>query len=295
MSAPSRWCSHALLETWSRRSGSRMLLEDYEAVGGVAGAIAKTADDVLDQRLTGDERRAARRLLLRLVTPGEGTGDNRRRIEHVELDHDPEPDTMRRVVPELTNARLLTADDQSHRDRPRGPDPLVAAHAGVAGRRARQHPHPRADQPSRRPNGSKPIAPPTCCSVAPGWPPPTSGSQHTRASSTRSRPVHRRREDRPPASARRRARTHAPPATVAAPRSGGARGTRPGRDRRRPSWPGVRWVTRRTPRPRPRIRSLPPSAPGPTRSPPRTRTSRFGWRPRASPGPPIPNPMPTRR
>ncbi|MFA9565033.1 MAG: serine/threonine-protein kinase, partial [Acidimicrobiales bacterium] len=104
--------SHALLETWSRRSGSRMLLEDYEAVGGVAGAIAKTADDVLDQRLTDDERRAARRLLLRMVTPGEGTSDNRRRIERAELDHDPEPDTMHRVVPELTSARLLTADDQ---------------------------------------------------------------------------------------------------------------------------------------------------------------------------------------
>ncbi len=105
--------SHALFETWSRRSGNRMLLEDYEAVGGVAGAIAKTADDVLDQRLTDDERAAARRLLLRLVTPGEGTSDSRRRIEHEELGQDPEPETMRRVAGELTAARLLTADDQS--------------------------------------------------------------------------------------------------------------------------------------------------------------------------------------
>ncbi len=105
--------SHALFETWSRRSGNRMLLEDYEAVGGVAGAIAKTADDVLDQRLTDQEREGARRLLLRLVTPGEGTSDSRRRIEHDELDHDPEPETMRRVAAELTAARLLTADDQS--------------------------------------------------------------------------------------------------------------------------------------------------------------------------------------
>src|SRR5262249_4983115 len=44
---------------------------DYEAIGGVAGALASHADGVLDGLLP-DDLRAARALLLRMVTP-EGT------------------------------------------------------------------------------------------------------------------------------------------------------------------------------------------------------------------------------
>jgi len=58
---------------WERRAqGSRQLRRaDYEAVGGVAGALAEHADAVL-QGFSAGQLRAARELLLRLVTP-EGT------------------------------------------------------------------------------------------------------------------------------------------------------------------------------------------------------------------------------
>ena len=68
----------ALKETWERREGNKLPAEAYTAVGGVAGAIEKTAETAYD-RLTGAQKDAARRLFLRLVTPGEGQEDTRAR------------------------------------------------------------------------------------------------------------------------------------------------------------------------------------------------------------------------
>jgi hypothetical protein len=48
------------------------------ALGGVTGAIKKTAEDAYE-RLTPAQKDAARRLFLRLVTPGEGQADTRAR------------------------------------------------------------------------------------------------------------------------------------------------------------------------------------------------------------------------
>ena len=68
----------ALKETWERREGSRLTAEAYTAVGGVIGAIEKTAEAAYD-RLNDTQKDAARRLFLRLVTPGEGQEDTRAR------------------------------------------------------------------------------------------------------------------------------------------------------------------------------------------------------------------------
>jgi len=68
----------ALKETWEKRTGERLTAEAYIAVGGVTGAIEKTAQDAFD-RLTPARQDAARRLFLRLVTPGEGQEDTRAR------------------------------------------------------------------------------------------------------------------------------------------------------------------------------------------------------------------------
>jgi WD40 repeat protein len=56
---------------WEKRDVARQRLTRaaYEAIGGVAGALASQADGVL-AGLTDDDRRCARELLLRLVTPG---------------------------------------------------------------------------------------------------------------------------------------------------------------------------------------------------------------------------------
>ena len=68
----------ALKETWEKREGDRLTAEAYTEVGGVAGAIEKTAEDAYE-RLTPAQKDAARRLFLRLVTPGEGQADTRAR------------------------------------------------------------------------------------------------------------------------------------------------------------------------------------------------------------------------
>lgn len=95
--------SHALLETWRRRSGRMLTEAAYDAIGGVRGAIAHTAEAVF-AGFTEPEARAAKALLLRLVSPGDGTPDTRRPADRSELD------TAANVLERLVRARLLTAD-----------------------------------------------------------------------------------------------------------------------------------------------------------------------------------------
>ncbi len=77
--------SHALLETWRRRQGRTLTMAAYEASGRVTGALARTAED-LYTRLPVDQRELARRILLRLITPGDGVPDTRRPVRRAELD-----------------------------------------------------------------------------------------------------------------------------------------------------------------------------------------------------------------
>ncbi len=103
--------SHALLETWRRRSSDVLTIADYQAVGGVAGAISSTAEALYADKFDDAKRRATRRLLLRLVTPGEGAADTRRRLPLDEIRRDVEAALQREVVDELSEARLLTLHD----------------------------------------------------------------------------------------------------------------------------------------------------------------------------------------
>ena len=64
--------SHALYETWVRRDGQVLTRAGYVEAGGVRGAIAQTAEDVF-RGCTEEEQALVRRLLLRLVEPGEGS------------------------------------------------------------------------------------------------------------------------------------------------------------------------------------------------------------------------------
>jgi hypothetical protein len=56
----------------------------YGELGGVSGALAASAEAIY-QRLTPSEQRAVRQLMLRLVTPGLGVPDARRRVVRAEL------------------------------------------------------------------------------------------------------------------------------------------------------------------------------------------------------------------
>lgn len=67
-----------LQELWHRRERDGSLTHSaYDDLGGVQGAIAGRAEDVMQHRLKPSERDTARRLLVRLVTPGEGQADTR--------------------------------------------------------------------------------------------------------------------------------------------------------------------------------------------------------------------------
>ncbi|WP_055419486.1 hypothetical protein [Streptomyces pactum] len=101
--------SHALLETWRHRTGRSLTETAYEAAGGLRGAVVRTAEEVYGE-LTAPQADLARRVLLRLVAPGDGTPDTRRPAEHAELDLG-DPDGTRAVLDRLVRARLLTFDD----------------------------------------------------------------------------------------------------------------------------------------------------------------------------------------
>lgn len=100
--------AHALMETWIRRRGTVLTLDGFQAAGGVAGAIAQSAEQAYE-RLAEHQRVAARRLFLRLVNPGDDAPDTRRRVSWVDLGVDA---AARDVVDELASARLLTVDDR---------------------------------------------------------------------------------------------------------------------------------------------------------------------------------------
>jgi WD40 repeat protein len=99
--------SHALLETWRRRRGRALTEEMYEAAGGIRGAVAATAESVY-AGFSPAEQEAARRILLRLVTPGEGAQDTRRPTDRAELETGSA--VTGRVLERLVRARLLTLD-----------------------------------------------------------------------------------------------------------------------------------------------------------------------------------------
>ena len=103
--------SHALVETWTRRDGNALTLEAFRSAGGVAGAIAQSADALFEQSLDAAQQDLARRLFLRLVTPGEGTTDTRRPMPLLELDRHPEPVALREVVDRFVDARLLSVSE----------------------------------------------------------------------------------------------------------------------------------------------------------------------------------------
>ncbi|QUW78283.1 hypothetical protein SMIR_03265 [Streptomyces mirabilis] len=98
--------AHALREIWRRRSARTLSLAAYEAIGGVQGAVAHTAEEVY-ARCTPVEAAAVRALLLRLVNPGDGAEDTRRPVHRDELG---DADTTARVLEQLVAARLLTVD-----------------------------------------------------------------------------------------------------------------------------------------------------------------------------------------
>jgi hypothetical protein len=70
---------HALLETWHNKRGTMLTLEGYRATGGVQHGLGERAEAVYEA-LSDSEKAEAKKLFLRLIQPGEGTEDTRRRV-----------------------------------------------------------------------------------------------------------------------------------------------------------------------------------------------------------------------
>jgi WD40 repeat protein/energy-coupling factor transporter ATP-binding protein EcfA2 len=104
--------SHALLETWKGRRGRSLTLADYRRAGGVRGAIAQTADAVLDS-LDDRQREIARNVFLRLTAPGDGTEDTRRHARCSELLDTEQAHDTGYVLARLAAARLITVDQDT--------------------------------------------------------------------------------------------------------------------------------------------------------------------------------------
>lgn len=100
--------SHVMVETWRRRSGSRLTLDGYLAAGGIQHALARTAE-IAYRALSPVQQDLARSLFLRLTALGIGTEDTRRRITRAELDSG--PDTAF-VLESLARQRLVTLDEE---------------------------------------------------------------------------------------------------------------------------------------------------------------------------------------
>jgi WD40 repeat protein len=92
--------SHALQETWLRRTWNLLTLSGYWASGGIENAIGQAAQKIYNE-MEADGQSRMRDLLLRMVRLGEDTEDTRRQLPLAELSA---PD--RRILDALARARL---------------------------------------------------------------------------------------------------------------------------------------------------------------------------------------------
>ena len=100
--------SHALRVTWEQRDGRTLTVEGYRASGGVASAIAQTADSVVEA-VPPDRQGLMRNLFLRLTELGEGIEDTRRRVAVEELvPEGAAPEEVQALLDRLAEARLVT-------------------------------------------------------------------------------------------------------------------------------------------------------------------------------------------
>ncbi len=105
--------SHALLSTWQRGSRGTLTIADYQAIGGIRGAVADTAEDVY-RSFDKPQQDITRKIFLRLIHIDDSTVDIRRRARTSELlDDRTDSDTaglVQLVLDGFIERRLLTVD-----------------------------------------------------------------------------------------------------------------------------------------------------------------------------------------
>lgn len=118
---------YTLTELFDRRVGDVLGIEAYRSIGGVQGALTKTAEELYEQ-LSQPEQEAAKQLFLRLVTIAEHDEWSRRRVHAAELVAlDVDVVTMQKVIEFFTRHRLLSLD----RDQVTGGPTVEVAHEAL--------------------------------------------------------------------------------------------------------------------------------------------------------------------
>lgn len=101
---------YALTELFEHRDGGAITLRCYHELGGLHGALSRRAESTYAD-LGPRQRDLAEQVLLRLVSPGEGTADVRRRATATELRGlDLDPVELADVLERFGRHRLLTFD-----------------------------------------------------------------------------------------------------------------------------------------------------------------------------------------
>ena len=96
-----------LLKLWENRDRNRITWEDYRRLGGGRQALANSADEFYNNLIPEDQV-TARRILLRLVRPGEGMEVTSQRMRRVDLyTKSDAADRIDRVLEKFIDARLL--------------------------------------------------------------------------------------------------------------------------------------------------------------------------------------------
>src|SRR5262249_27790610 len=104
-----------LQEVWRRREDYHLTIRTYREIGGIEGALQRKADAVYEG-FTPEQQELCRRVFLRLVQPGEGSEDTRRRASLRELlpDDPAQAGAVQAIISRLVNpeSRLLTTERQ---------------------------------------------------------------------------------------------------------------------------------------------------------------------------------------
>ncbi|MDJ0840489.1 MAG: protein kinase [Acidobacteriota bacterium] len=101
---------YALSQIWEECNGQVLTHESYLAVGGLSGALERRADQVFDE-LSEEEQQFCKTIFLRLIQPGEGTEDTRRRVRLKELRSGSDSRGLMEVVlGELADAHLIVTE-----------------------------------------------------------------------------------------------------------------------------------------------------------------------------------------
>jgi WD40 repeat protein/transcriptional regulator with XRE-family HTH domain len=118
---------YALTELYERREGRVLTLAAYRASKGVFGALARRAEAIYAE-LSGAEQAEVRQLFLRLVAPGAGSEDTRRRVLRSELASAARDEAaLHRVLDLFGRYRMLTFD----RDPRTGGSTVEVAHEAL--------------------------------------------------------------------------------------------------------------------------------------------------------------------